>query len=187
MTVFELEVSVLVVPYHESLDSQLHRLSGGRLYLASAETFLMCLCGILSLMCHAAEEWKLRLFNWQLCNVSTSGDPLLLDWEDTFRAPLISGCIRVRSAFESFTEDLTHFCQQMALGRWRDFVEANMQAILHYWYSLENVLSMEEVYSLHRLLTDRMWVENAKRIRMRTCARGGFFPEDVIRTVQAYL
>ena len=138
-------------------------------------------------MCHAAEVWKLRLFNWQLCNVSTSGDPLLLDWEDTRRAPLISGCLRVRSAFESFTEDLTHFCQQMALGRWRNFVEENVQAILHYWYSLENVLSMEEVYSLHRLLTDRMWVENAKGIRMRTCARGGIFPEDVIRMVQAYL
>ena len=44
----------------------------------------------------------------------------------------------------------------MALGRWRNFVEANMQAILHYWYSLENVLSMEEAYSLHRLLTDRI-------------------------------
>ena len=98
----------------------------------------------------------MRLFNWQLCNVSTIGDPLLLDWEDTFRAPLISGCLRVRSAFESFTEDITHFCQQMALGRWRNFVEANIQAIVHYWYSLEKVLSMEEVHSLHRLLTDRM-------------------------------
>ena len=118
MNVFRLEVSVLVVPY---LDSQLHRLSAGVLSLSSAETFLKCLCGIISLMCHAAHAWKLRLFNWQLCNVSTIGDPLLLDWEDTFRAPLTSGCLRVRSAFESFTEDLTHFLPANGAGEVAEF------------------------------------------------------------------
>ena len=35
------------------------------------QTFLGWLCGIIRLMCQAAEEWNLCFFNWQLRNLST--------------------------------------------------------------------------------------------------------------------